>query len=148
MNKPLKIFITYAHKDRAARDKLAAYFEPLKREGLIDIRGENEIASGGAWRDAICNNLPKSDVLVYLVSASSLAAEAYNKELAKALSAKTTVVPVILECCDWMRHPLGGYQVLPDNGKPINEWFPERQRLAKCGRRYPTRGGRNASSDV
>ena len=125
MNKPLKIFITYAHKDRAEKDKLVTYLDVLMREGLITIWNDNEITRGDTWRDVIFSNLAESDFLFHLVSASSLASEACNKELAIVLGAKTTVIPIILESCDWTRHPLSGYQALPDNGKPINEWFPE-----------------------
>ena len=125
MNKPLKIFITYAHKDKAARDKLVTHLDVLMREGLIAIWNDNEITPGDTWRDVIFSNLAESDLLLHLVSASSLASEACNKELAIVLDAKTTVIPIILESCDWTRHPLSGYQALPDNGKPINEWFPE-----------------------
>lgn len=35
MSKPLKIFITYAHKDTTAKDKLITHLALLKREELI-----------------------------------------------------------------------------------------------------------------
>ena len=125
MNKPLKIFITYAHKDKLAKDKLAAHLQPMTREGLIDIWNEHAIAPDDTPRDATFSNLAESGFLLYLVSASSFASEACRMELANALSEKITVIPVILERCDWMRHPLSGYKTLPEDGKPINEWFPE-----------------------
>ena len=125
MNKPLKIFITYAHKDRSAKDKLITYLEPMEHEGLIVIWDENEITPGNTWRDAIFSNLAESNLLLHLVSASSLASKNCNKELAKALSAKISVVPIILEHCDWQNHQLSDYQALPHTGKPISQWFPE-----------------------
>ena len=57
MNKPLKIFITYAHKDKAAKDKLVTHLNVLMRRGLITIRDDNEITPGNKWRDAMFTNL-------------------------------------------------------------------------------------------
>ena len=125
MNKPLKVFITYSHKDKAARDKFVTYLDVLMREGLIDIWDENEITPGNTWRDVIFSNLAESNLLLHLVSTSSLASKSSNRELARALHAKIKIIPIILESCDWLYHPLSNYQALPDHGKPINEWIPE-----------------------
>ena len=62
---------------------------------------------------------------LHLVSTSSLASKSPNRELAKALDAKIKIIPIILESCDWLYHPLSNYQALPEHGKPINEWVPE-----------------------
>ena len=125
MNKPIRIYITYAHKDKTAKDKLVTRLNALMREGLIFIRDDNEITPGDKWRDAIFTNLAESHLLVHLVSASSLASKSSNRELAKALDAKIKIIPIILESCDWLYHPLSNYQALPEHGKPINEWVPE-----------------------
>ena len=122
MSKPLKIFITYAHKNTKAKDKLITHLAVMKREGLISIWHDNEITAGDTWRDAIFSNLDDSDILLYLVSAYSLASENCNKELAAALNADIKVIPVILESCDWLNHQLSDFQALPDKGKPITEW--------------------------
>ena len=125
MNKPLKIFITYAHKDKAAKDKLISYLGVMEKKGEIKFWDDNEIRPSDKWYKKISNNLATSDILFYLVSAASLASENCNRELAKALSAKIRVIPIILERCDWLNHQLSDIQVLPVEGKPINEWFPD-----------------------
>ena len=122
MSKPLKIFITYAHKNTEAKNELITHLGVMKREGLISIWHDNEITAGDAWRDAIFNNLNDSDILLYVVSASSLDSENCNKELAAALNANIKVIPIILESCDWLYHKLSDIQALPDRGKPISEW--------------------------
>ena len=124
MSKPLKIFITYAHKNTKAKDELITHLAVMKREGLISIWHDNEITAGDTWRDAIFNNLDDSDILLYLVSAYSLASENCNKELAEALNADIKVISVILEDCDWKNDRLSDLQVLPEKGKPINTWRP------------------------
>ena len=125
MIKPLKVFVTYSHKDTAAKDKLITLLAELERENLINVWHDNEITVGDKWRDTILKNLADSDILFYLVSASSLASEICNIELVKSLSGNTRVIPIILEHCDWPNHQLSDFQVLPAKGKPISEWQPE-----------------------
>ena len=124
-NNSIKLFITYAHKDIEAKDKLITYLAAMKREGLISIWHDNEIVPGDTWRDSISNTLAETDILFYLVSADSLASKNSNRELAEALNANIRVVPIILEHCNWLNHQLSDFEVLPDKGKPISEWEPE-----------------------
>ena len=124
ISKPLKIFITYAHKNTKAKDELITHLGVMKSEGLISIWHDNEITAGDTWRDAIFRNLDDSDILLYLVSANSLDSENCNKELVEALNANIKVIPIILEDCDWKNDRLSGIQALPEKGKPINTWRP------------------------
>ena len=123
----IKLFITYAHKDIKAKDKLITYLTTMKRDGLINIWHDNEILAGDRWRDPISRNLAEADILLYLVSADSLAFENCNKELAEALNTDIRVVPIILENCDWLNHQLRDFHVLPDEGKPIEVWENEKE---------------------
>ena len=125
MNKGLKIFITYAHKNSEAKDELITSLDVLGQNGLIDVWHDNEILPGDRWRDAIFNNLADSDILLYLTCRYSLASENCNKELTAALNPNIRVIPIILEHCDWQNHQLSDFQALPDKGKPINEWQPD-----------------------
>ena len=97
----IRLFITYSHKDIKAKDRLITYLSTMKRKGLIKIWYDNEILPGDTWRDSISKNLAESDMLLYLVSANSLASDNCNRELAEALNANIRVVPIILEHCDW-----------------------------------------------
>lgn len=125
MSKPLKVFITYSHKNTAEKDELITRLTRLKREGIISIWHDNEILPGDKWRDAIFSNLADSDLLFFLTSAHSLDSENCNKELAAALNAEIRVIPIILESCDWLNHQLSDFQALPDKGNPINKWQPK-----------------------
>ena len=122
---PQKIFITYAHQDTEAQKKLKTYLALMEREGKIAFWDDNKILPGDEWEKAISDNLAESDILLYLVSATSLASKNCNKELAEALSANIRVIPIILESCDWLNDRLSDFQALPDKGKPINKWQPE-----------------------
>ena len=133
MSDPLKVFMTYSHKDTEAKNKLITRLSVLIRENRVKIWHDNEILPGDIWREAISTNLTDSDILLYLVSADSLASQNCNKELSEALELaeqkKVTIrtIPIILERCDWKNHRLSEFQALPDKGKPINEWQPESQ---------------------
>ena len=128
MSKGLKIFITYAHKNTKAKEKLITYLAVMKQNGLIDVWHDNEILPGDKWRDEIFNNLADSDILLYLTCPYSLASENCNKELTAQLNPNIRVIPIILEYCDWQNHQLSDFQALPEKGKPIydiSEWNPE-----------------------
>ena len=85
MSEPLKIFITYARKDKAAKNELKTCLAVMEQQDEITIWHDNEILPGDTWREAIFNNLAESDILLYLVSADSLASENCNKELSEAI---------------------------------------------------------------
>ena len=126
MSKPLKIFISYAHTNAAAKDELIKRLAVMKRQGLISIWHDNEILGGDKWPEEIfARNLPNSDIVLYLVSADSLASENCRKELAMASDEKIRVIPIILEDCDWKNDQLSDFQAFPEKGKPINEWRPK-----------------------
>ena len=126
MSKPLKVFITYAHKNKEAKDELIECLAVIKNEGLISIWHDNEILPGDKWREEIFStHLPDSDILLYLVSRASLDSENCNKELAGALNFKIRVIPIILESCDWQNHQLSDFQALPDGVVPISQWDHE-----------------------
>ena len=123
MNNLLKVFITYSHRDKEAKDELITRLAVMVRNSLIEIWHDNEILPGDKWRESISNNLLSSDILLYLVSAASLASENCNKELAEALEKSSLrTIPIILEASDWQGHRISGFQALPDFGKPITAW--------------------------
>ena len=126
MKKPLKIFITYARTDTKARDELIKYLAVMKRNGLIDIWYDTKMLGGDRWQEEIFStHLPTSDLLLYLVTADSLASENCYKEFKIAREKKIRVIPIIFSDCDWESDQLSDLQGFPDNFKPINEWTPE-----------------------
>ena len=129
MNKPLKVFITYARKNRKAKDKLIEYLSGMQREGLISTWHDNEIAAGDKWREEIFStNLPDSNLLLYLVSASSLASENCNRELGISLEENIRPILIILEACDWENYRISNVQEVSAEGFRLNEW--ESQKLS------------------
>ena len=125
MNKPLKGFIAYAHEDTAAKNELRRCLAVMQQQNQLVTWHDGDITAGGkARQEHILKKVGDSDILLYLVSAWSLASENCNKELAEALRTKIRVIPVILESCDWLNHQLSDFEALPDEGKPISKWEP------------------------
>jgi hypothetical protein len=50
----------------------------------------------------------------------------YEREFEKAMqmqdAGELTIVPVIVEPCDWLNTPFGKFKALPKDGKPISTW--------------------------
>ena len=125
MSKPLKAFITYSHKDLQRNTELQTRLAVMEDEGKIKLWDDNKILPSDEWEKDISDNLAESDILLYLVSATSLASKNCNKELVEVLSPNIRVIPIILEACDWENHQLSRFEALPRKGKPINEWRPQ-----------------------
>ena len=125
MNRPLKGFITYAHKNTTAKDELIMRLAVMQQQNKLVTWHDAEMTGGTKWREDIFKHLADSDILLYLVSAASLASENCNKELAEAVSSDIRIIPIILEHCDWKHHQLSEFQAFPDKGKPISEWHLE-----------------------
>ena len=126
MNKGIKAFITYAHSDSRQKDELQKRLAVMKQNGEIAAWDDNQILAGDEWEKEIATYLAGSDILLYLVSANSLASKNCNEELIEALkTTNTTTIPIILEPCDWKAHEIGKLEVLPDKGKAINRWKPQ-----------------------
>ena len=125
MSRPLKGFITYAHKNTTAKDELIMRLAVMQQRNELVTWHDAEMTGGDKWRKEIFKHLADSDILLYLVSAASLASENCNKELAEAVSSDIRIIPIILEHCDWKHHQLSDFQAFPDKGKPINAWPSE-----------------------
>ena len=123
MSKPLKGFITYSHENTEQKDELRKRLAVMEQQNELVTWDDGQLTPGdGALQEDILEKVADSDLLLYLTSAASLASKNCNKELAEALKQEIRVIPIILEHCDWLRHQLNGFEVLPHKGKPITKW--------------------------
>ena len=126
MSKPLKGFITYSHENTAQKDELRKRLAVMEQQNELVTWDDCQLTPGdGALQEDILKKVAKSDLLLYLVSAASLASKNCNKELAEALKEEIRVIPIILEHCDWFNHQVSGFEGLPNKGKPISNWEVE-----------------------
>jgi hypothetical protein len=124
---PVKLFITYSHKDEGLRQALCDHLASLQREGLIDVWHDRKIGAGQEWQGKIDDNLEKADIVLCLISASFLASDyCQDIEIKRALErhncAEACIIPIILRPVNWSDSPLGKLQALPINAKPVTTW--------------------------
>jgi hypothetical protein len=122
--RPLKVFISYSHKDDIYRQKLEEHLAMLRNTQYVQEWHDRNISAGEDWRNSIDSNLEDADIVLLLVSSSFLASEyCYDIELRKALDkhdrGEARVIPVIVRHCDWQAAPFARLQALPDDGMPI-----------------------------
>jgi hypothetical protein len=124
---PLRLFISYSHKDESLRVTLGDHLAALQREGVIETWHDRLISAGQEWAGEIKAELEAADIILCLVSAGFLASPyCQDKELKRALerhgAGEALVIPVILKPSDWSSSALGPLQALPANAKPVTKW--------------------------
>lgn len=143
MQKKLKVFLSYSHKDEEMKKHLDTFLINLKRSNLVEVWQDRELLAGTEWDDAIKKELETADIILLLVSADFNASNyIWENELATAMQrhekGEARVVPVILRNCEWQDMPYAKLQALPTNGKPVSE-YPDRDsaytEIAKAVRR-------------
>ena len=126
MSEPLKGFITYSHEDTEAKNELRKRLAVMEQQNELMTWDDGQLTPGdGALQEDILKNVADSDLLLYLVSAASLASKNCNRELAEAIEGDKRVIPIILEHCDWLNHQISGFEGLPYKGKPLTRWDDE-----------------------
>jgi internalin A len=126
LDRPLKLFISYAHEDERWREALAHNLGILQREGLIEIWFDLQIRPGDQWDDEIKRKLEEADLYLFLVSTKLLNSDYVQRvelPIAKRRHAadEARLVPVILSACSWKRY-LGDIQALPTGAVPVKQW--------------------------
>jgi hypothetical protein len=124
---PVKLFISYAHRDEDMRKELDDHLSLLQRQGHIESWHDRAIEAGQQWADEIAEALNEAQVILLLVSARFLASDyIQQKEITRALerhaAGEAVVIPIILSACDWQTASFSKLQALPKDAKPIKSW--------------------------
>jgi hypothetical protein len=124
---PLRVFISYSHKDERLRRELETHLTLLQRQKVIAMWTDRRIMPGEEWKDRIDENLDSAGIILLLVSADFVASRyCYDVEMTRALerhdAGEARVVPIILRSVDWHSAPFGKLQALPTDGKPVTLW--------------------------
>ncbi len=120
----LQTFIIYAKDDFEHKQQLVLHLRPLIQNQIITLWHDGNILPGEAWEEKIFEALSSSNLVLMLVSKSSLNSDfIQNKELKATLAQKekgqTRLIPIIVSHCHWeMDRILKDLQALPDkNGR-------------------------------
>lgn len=127
MSLPIKIFISYCHRDEGLRKDLEAHLSPLQREGVIEHWNDRMIIPGDGWEDAIDEKLGSADLYLFLISPDFIASDyCYGKELARALerhrAGEALALPIVVRPVEWKTTALGQIQGLPKHGIAVTAW--------------------------
>jgi len=124
---PVRIFISYSHKDENLKNVILTSFSLLVRQKLVEVWHDEKIMGSEILDDVIFEKLDASHIFLALLSPEFLASDyIMDKELPFALSKNKNrelcVVPIVLRECDWLESPLKDLRALPKDGKPITSW--------------------------
>ncbi len=127
---PVKLFISYSHKDEKFKENFEEHLATLKMKNIIESWNDREITAGSEWSNQIDENLRSADIIIFIVSSSFIASDyCQNIEVATAIeqhkSNKSVLVPVIVRRCDWMDLEFAKFQGLPKDANPISSWKDE-----------------------
>jgi internalin A len=124
---PIRVFISYAHKDERFRLALEPHLKLLQRQGLIATWHDRLIKPGAQWADVIDANLEQAKIILPLVSSDFIASDyCYEIELKRALerheAKEAVVIPVIIRDCNWQDALFAKLQGMPKDGKAVDLW--------------------------
>jgi len=120
----ISIFIAYSREDEKLQQRFLKFLAPLERSGLIKVWYDGKIPIGSEWDNEIHTALAQSDMIIALISSSSLASTYFfdvemNKAFARAGKEECEIIPIILSECLWKETSFGNIQAIPEYGKPI-----------------------------
>ena len=129
-NQPLKVFISYSHKDKNLKEKLERHLAALKSLGEVALWHDQEVEAGTEWEPQIKAALEEADILLLLVSSDFIASEHINNvELKAALkrhyAGTARVIPILLRPVHWEGTDISRLERLPKNKKAITDWGKE-----------------------
>lgn len=116
--KPIKLFVSYSHKDERYLKEFSAHMYPLLRTKRARQWDDRAIDLGADWEETIYRELDAANIVICFVSSDFIASDfCYTKELARALDdhklQKKLVIPLRLRSCFWDDLPLAKLQGLP-----------------------------------
>lgn len=124
----VRTFVSYSHKDEAARTKLETHLAQLKRDG-VSTWFDGDLNAGEALDTNIARQLRRAHVFVALLSPEYLASTycwevEYKRAMGRRARGTIRVVAILLRPCDWRNTRAVGFKLLPKDGRPVSEWRP------------------------
>jgi hypothetical protein len=124
---PVKVLLSYAHRDERLRVELDKHLSALRRSPLIDVWHDQKIIPGSDFNHEIFQHLESADLVLLLISPDFVDSDyCYQREMRSALrrhaKGQARVIPIILRPVDWLRTPIGRLLALPRDGKPVTSW--------------------------
>jgi hypothetical protein len=130
------VFVAYQHGDSASLEELRKHLGALIHSNRIEFFSDRQIGGGEEWDTAILKRLNAAKIIVPLVSPNFLSSKyiqtvEFPTAIARHRSGDVTVLPVLLDACDWEALESDGFKLdrinlLPkdqnNNLKPLRQW--------------------------
>jgi hypothetical protein len=148
------VFVAYQHRDSHWLQELENHLGALIHAGKIEFFDDRKILAGNEWDPAVKAKLNSAKIIVPLISSNFLSSKYIQTiELPTAIDrhrdGSATIIPVLLDHCDWQSLEHRGFALsqlnfLPKDEnndlKPVSEWRSRRpaaftqiaQRIRKC----------------
>ena len=122
---PLKVFISYTHKDKTYKEKLITHLNSLIRQKYITLWYDNMILPGSEIDPQVAKALKESQIVLLLISADYLSSYyCYEIEMTEAMKlrqeSKVEVIPVLLRPVDLRGTPFDNIKSLPEDRKAVS----------------------------
>src|SRR3954470_8487960 len=132
---PVRVFISYAHEDRAWCERLLDHLGGLRHGGQLAVFNDQQIKPGERWDDRIRAELADAAIVVPLISPSFIGSRYCSlDELLAALQAGKRLVPVLVDHVDLAALPVTAIQCLPKDERqdllPLVDWPNANRALA------------------
>ncbi len=128
LREPLKLFLSYAHKDEKYVQELRKDLKLMERDGLVRIWSDQGLKAGEKWQPRILEELKQADVILCQLSRDFLSSDfCVLTELDTAIQRKeegsAELIAYLLKDCGWDEIPrLKQFQMLPRGMKPLRAW--------------------------
>lgn len=121
----VRVFISYAEKDKDFYDELIEFITPMRREGLIESWDISQIMPGDEWEVTAAKELDKAQIILFLVSPSLMGSDYFHEvELKNALKRESrdevVIVPILIRPTLVRGTPLGKFQMIPRKFQSIS----------------------------
>lgn len=122
----IRIFVSYSHRDAAAREKLETHLAPWKRDD-VTVWYDKNIEPGAQLDPAIARELRNAHIFIALFSPAYLDSNyCWNIEYRRAMDRRARkllrVVGVVVKPCGWKHTRAAGFKLLPDDGREPERW--------------------------
>jgi hypothetical protein len=125
---PVKIFISYAHKDDEFLSGICTALRPLELNRQATVWTDKQIVPGRGWHESILQNLADAHVILLLVSPDFLASDYITHNEIKgtlnrsAESNDVYVIQVLVRPIVLSLMPFGQLQAIPTGAEPVSQW--------------------------
>ncbi len=142
--RPYNLFISYAHKNEAVKDRLLGHLKLLKRSGLVRTWDDREIPAGADWRAQIESAMAAADAALFLLDEYFLASDfcldvEVEGTLRRHRQENVLILFVLTDHCMWEEiEYIERTQLLPRDARPIIDFDPPSKAYTAVAREIKT----------